>query len=138
MQTFNRSQPTARKSSPRPRSITITLAAATILIAPGSATFAHTPGEANSSETPQYSVTANDARRIARKYLGALGYSTQTGPGGARIRSISRDGNTWIIDTRLGGLASAITRRHLVYVNAHTGVIGDRAEEVAVAAADTP
>lgn len=74
-------------------------------------------------------VSANGAKRMGRRYLQDQGFSYGLGAGAARIKSITRDGDTWILHVRysLGGLT--MNQRALLYVGAHDARVSELAPE---------
>lgn len=79
-------------------------------------------------------VTAHDARRAAYRYLAGLGYTSGNGIGAARVRSMTRDGDTWILRIAFSRGGRALSQRAVLYVDADTEVVS----EVPPAGADGP
>ena len=81
--------------------------------------------EAYDNITVTQQVSANGAKRLGRHFLVEQGFSYGLGAGAARIKSITRDGNTWILQVRysLGGLT--MNQSALLYVNAKSALVSD-------------
>ena len=70
-------------------------------------------------------VSAYEARRAAYRYLRDLGYSRRVGPGSAQVRSITRDGDTWIIRVALSNGGAVRSERAMLYVDATTALVSE-------------
>lgn len=68
-------------------------------------------------------ISANDANRVVRRYLAELGYSLRTGPGGARILSVSREGLHWAVSVLLSHGDSLQSSSLSLYVRTDNGRI---------------
>ena len=70
-------------------------------------------------------VSANRAKRLGRRFLVEQGFSYGVGIGAARIKSITRDGDTWILHVRYS--QDSLTMRHsaLLYVDAKKALVSD-------------
>jgi len=70
-------------------------------------------------------VSANSAKRLGRRFLVERGFSYGVGIGAARIKSITRDGDTWILHVRYS--QDSLTMRHsaLLYVDAKKALVSD-------------
>ena len=68
-------------------------------------------------------ISANDAKRVVRRYLADLGYTLRIGPGGARILSVSRDGLHWAVSVLLSNGSSVQSSSLSLYVRIDNGRI---------------
>ena len=119
-----------------PRIVALVLAAAFGL----SATSSHA---ADSSEQTYDNVTvvapisASSAKRLARGFMRERGFVSGIGPGAARIRSISRDGGTWIVQVAYSLDTTTMSKRATLYIDADSASVSEVApvkEPVQVAA----
>ena len=119
-----------------PRIVALIFAAAISL----SATSSHA---ADSSEQAYDNVTvvapisANSAKRLARGFMRERGFVSGIGPGAARIRSISRDGGTWIVQVAYSLDTTTMSKRATLYIDADSASVSEVApvkEPVQVAA----
>lgn len=74
-------------------------------------------------------VSASDARRAAYRYLGELGYSRYSSTGSARVRSITREGDTWIVDVACSNGGRVLSRHATLYVDATTAFVSEQAPD---------
>jgi len=71
-------------------------------------------------------VSAHRAKRIARTYLQDRGFRNGMGPGAARIRSITREGDTWVVLVRLNNSnRHVMNEKYYLYVDADTAVVSE-------------
>lgn len=70
-------------------------------------------------------ISANEARRTAYRHLAALGYSRKIGPGSARVRSITRDGGTWIVRVAISNGTSVQSEQRMLYIDARTALVSE-------------
>jgi hypothetical protein len=111
-----------------PRIVALVLAAAICL----SATTSHA---ADSNEQAYDNVTivapisANSAKRLVRGFLAERGFVSGIGPGAARIRSISRDGSSWVVQIAYSLSGATMTNRATLYVNADSASVSEVAPE---------
>ena len=70
-------------------------------------------------------VSASEARRVAYRYLSRQGYARRVGPGSARVRSITRDGDTWIITVAFSNGTNVQSGRTMLYVDARTALVSE-------------
>lgn len=104
----------------------IVLAGAALVALPASAVFAGTPGQDDIAKYEvEKQVSAYEAKRLARSHLDELGFSRRIGPGGAKIRSITRDAGTWIVFARVSNGTSVLNEQRILYVDAQTGLVSD-------------
>lgn len=102
-------------------------AALVALLALGTTTAsAHVP-DPHDAEARDAAVSANDAKRVVRRFLVDLGYSMNARPGGARIRSVTRDGDTWVVQVDLRPDVTIRREQATLYVDAHSGRLTDKA-----------
>lgn len=82
-------------------------------------------------------ISANSAKRLARSFLAERGFVSGIGPGAARIRSISRDGGTWVLQVAYSLDTTTMNKRATLYVDADSASVSEVApvkEPVQVAA----
>ncbi len=104
----------------------VVLAGVALVALPVTATYAHTPEEAGIAKyEAEEQVSANAARRLARVYLCSLGFCSRFGPGGAKIRSITRDAGTWIVYAQVSNGPAAMNQQRILYVDAQTGLVSN-------------
>ena len=96
--------------------------AVALLLAPCPSLLAHDAG-ATDAAAEEATISANDAKRLARRYLGELGYSMRIGPGGARILSVSLDEGRWAVRVALSNGGSVQTHALTFYVRSDSGAI---------------
>jgi hypothetical protein len=119
-----------------PRIVALVLAAAICL----SATSSHAADsneQAYDNVTVVAPISANSAKRLARGFLRERGFVSGIGPGAARIRSISRDGGTWIVQVAYSLDTTTMTKRATLYIDADSASVSEVApvkEPVQVAA----
>jgi hypothetical protein len=88
---------------------------------PVSQAHAHDDESADAAQT----VSANEAKRLARIYLCDAGYCNRFGPGAARISSTTRNAGTWVLAVRLSDGGAVFRQRDLLYIDAVTGVVSE-------------
>jgi hypothetical protein len=74
-------------------------------------------------------VSAHDARRAAYRYLGELGYTRSSGIGAARVRSITREGDTWILRVAYSRIGRVLGQQTMLYVDANSALVSEVAPE---------
>jgi hypothetical protein len=81
--------------------------------------------EAYDNVTVTAPLSANGVKRLARGFLVERGFVNGIGPGAARIKSISRDGDTWVLQVTysLGGLT--MSQKATLYVNADSTTVSE-------------
>ncbi len=106
----------------------LALAAATGLASTTS--YAADPAESYDNITVTAQVSAHGAKRLGRQFLQEQGFTYGIGPGAAQIRSITRDGDTWVLQVRysLGGLT--MNQSALMYVNVSAGLVREVAPDL--------
>jgi hypothetical protein len=92
--------------------------------------------EAYDNITVTQQVSASGAKRLARKFLTERGFKMGIGPGAARIRSVTRDGDTWILQVRYSHSGYIMNQKAMLYVDANAALVSEtappqRAEQVA-------
>jgi hypothetical protein len=108
------------------RQLAIALVGCALITLPVSAVLAHTPADdENEQNAPGKQVSAHDAKRLARSYLCSVGFCSRFGPGAAKVRSITRDTGTWIIDARVSNSSAVMNKQVILYVDAQSGVVSD-------------
>jgi len=104
----------------------VVLAGVVLVMLPAAAIFAHTPQEDDIAKFEvEEQVSANAARRLARVHLCSLGFCSRFGPGGAKIRSITRDAGTWIIYANVSNGSAIMNQQRILYVDAKTGLVSN-------------
>ena len=82
-------------------------------------------------------ISAYSAKRLARGFLTERGFVSGIGPGAARIKSISRDGGTWIVKVAYSHGTLSMNKRATLYIDADSASVSEVApvkEPVQVAA----
>jgi hypothetical protein len=82
-------------------------------------------------------ISANSAKRLARGFLAERGFVNGMGPGAARIKSISRDGGTWVVQVAYSLDTLTMNKRATLYIDADSASVSEVApakEPVQVAA----
>jgi hypothetical protein len=74
-------------------------------------------------------ISANSAKRLVRGFLTERGFVSSIGPGAARIKSISRDGSTWVVQIVYSLGTVTMTNRATLYVNADSASVSEVAPE---------
>jgi len=77
-----------------------------------------TSEEAYDNVTVTQQVSAYDAKRLARQYLVEGGFSTGIGPGKAAIKSVTRNGDTWVLQIAISDGGWVSNRRETLYIDA--------------------
>ena len=104
----------------------VVLAGVALITLPATTIFAHTPDEEDIAKYEvEEQVSANAAKRLARVHLCSMGFCSRFGPGGAKIRSITRDAGTWIVYTRISNGPTVMNKQRILYIDAQTGVVSD-------------
>ena len=107
-----------------PRIVALVLAAAFGL----SATSSHA---ADSSEQTYDNVTvvapisASSAKRLARDFMSERGFVRGMGPGAARIKGISRDGSTWVVQVAYSLDTTTMSKRATLYIDADSASVSE-------------
>ena len=108
------------------RRAVVVLAGVALVTLPATTIFAHTPEEDDIAKYEvEEQVSANAARRLARVHLCSLGFCSRFGPGGAKIRSITRDVGTWIIYAQISNGPAVMNQQRILYVDARTGLVSN-------------
>lgn len=108
------------------RRTVVVLAGVALVTLPATTIFAHTPEEDDIAKFEvEEQVSANAARRLARVHLCSLGFCSRFGPGGAKIRSITRDAGTWIIYANVSNGPAIMNQQRILYVDAKTGLVSN-------------
>jgi len=104
----------------------VVLAGVALITLPATTIFAHTPDEEDIAKYEvEEQVSANSAKRLARAHLCSMGFCSRFGPGGAKIRSITRDAGTWIIYARVSNGPAVMNQQRILYVDARTGLVSN-------------
>lgn len=71
-------------------------------------------------------ISANGAKRAVRHYLAEHGFTSDLGPGAARVRSVSLDGSTWVVEVAISNQNSRIlNEKHYLFVDRQTAVVSE-------------
>ena len=101
------------------------LTAATIGLSSVS-TFAADSGETGYDNiTVLERVSAHGARRLARQFLVERGFATGVGPGKAAIKSVTREGDTWILRIRMSDSGWVMNRSAVLYIDAKSAIVSE-------------
>jgi hypothetical protein len=104
----------------------VVLTGVALITLPATTIFAHTPDDEDIAKYEvEELVSANSAKRLARVHLCSVGFCSRFGPGGAKIRSITRDAGTWIVYTSISNGPTVMNEQHILYIDAQTGVVSD-------------
>ena len=101
----------------------IAVAAAAVLLLGSGATVAGDGHEA--APVVDQQISANEARRVAYRYLSDQGYGRRIGPGSARVRDITRDGDTWILTVAFSNGTNVQSGRTMLYIDARTALVSE-------------
>jgi len=101
------------------------LASLLALMMPASAAYAHTPDQTEIVSEAVPSLSAHEAKRLARAHLCDAGFCSSFGPGAAKLSGITRDAGIWILNVRLSGGGATFTQRRVLYIDAGTGVVSE-------------
>ena len=74
-------------------------------------------------------VSAHGAKRLARRFLVERGYGLGVGPGKATIRSVTREGDTWILRIAMSDSGWVMNRRAVLYIDARAATVSEEAPE---------
>ena len=75
------------------------------------------------------SVSANDARRAAYRYLADQGFSKRSGLGAVRVRSTTREGDTWVLSVSYSRTGRALSQQAMLFVDAESALVSEVAPE---------
>jgi len=68
-------------------------------------------------------VSAHAAKRLAREFLVERGFATGVGPGKAAIKSVTRDGDTWVLQLAISDGGWVMNKRAVLYINAGSAMV---------------
>lgn len=105
------------------------LMAAAIGLSSASTYAAETDEAAYDNITVIEQVSANGAKRLARQLLVERGFATGTGPGKAAIKSVTRDGDTWIVQLAISNGGWVMSKREVLYIDANSARVSQVAPE---------
>jgi len=74
-------------------------------------------------------VSAHRAKRLARQFLIERGFATGVGPGKAAIKSVTREGDTWILQLAMSDSGWIMNRSAVLYINAESATVSEVAPE---------
>ena len=115
-----------RKTSRNPHALAVLVAAAIGLSsAPSLADDADEKAYDNVTVTEN--VSAYGAKRLARKFLVEGGFSTGVGPGKAAIKSVTRDGDTWVLNVAISDGGWVSNRKEVLYIDAKSAKVSNEA-----------
>jgi len=75
--------------------------------------------------TASEQVSAYGAKRLARRFLSNRGFVYGVGPGAARIKSITRDGDTWVLHVVFSQDSRIMHESALLYIDAGTARVSE-------------
>ncbi len=101
------------------------LASLSVFVMPAAAAFAHTPDQTEIVSEAAPSLSAYEAKRLARAHLCDAGFCSSFGPGAAKLSAITRDAGIWILNVRLSGGGATFTQHRVLYIDAGTGVVSE-------------
>ena len=105
--------------------ILATVFAAVLSLAAANASASDVNDEAYDNVTVTAEVSANSAKRLVRSYLHDRGFSYGFGPGAARVKSITRDADTWIVKVDYSNGGFVMSEHAVLYVNANTATLAE-------------
>ena len=70
-------------------------------------------------------ISANEARRAAYRYMSELGYARNSSLGSARVRSVTREGDTWILTVAYTSGGRTLSRKAVLFVDANTALVSE-------------
>ncbi len=111
-----------------PRTLTVLLAAA-IGLSAASSHASEITEDAYANITVTEQLSAYGAKRLARQFLFERGFSIGVGPGNARIKSITRDSDTWIVQVTFSNDSHIMNKRALLYIDANSAMVSEVAPE---------
>jgi hypothetical protein len=74
-------------------------------------------------------VSAHGAKRLARQFLTERGFATGVGPGKAAIESVTREGDTWILQLAISDGGWTMNRNAVLYIDAESATVSEVAPE---------
>lgn len=86
---------------------------------------ADTDDSAYDNITVTEQVSAHSAKRLAREFLVERGFATGTGPGKAAIKSVARDGDTWVLQVAISDGGWVMNKRAVLYINADSAMLSE-------------
>jgi len=108
---------TITKTTAFPRVAGLFIAAA-LGLSSASGFAADTNEEAYDNVTITEQVSAYGAKRLARHFLVERGFATGMGPGKAAIKSVTREGDTWILQIAISDGGWVMNRNAVLYIDA--------------------
>jgi len=107
----------------RPRILPVLLAASLCLSVTTTAASDATDAYDNITVTQQ--VSASAAKRLAHRFLTERGFTIGIGPGAARIKSVTRDGDTWILQVHFSRGGYTMNQKAMLYVDANSALVNE-------------
>lgn len=107
------------------RHILTVLLGAAITLSAASAYAHETADDAFDTITVTEQLSAYAAKRLARRYLVEREFEIGTGPGKAKINSITRDNDTWIVQLALSNGGWTMNTRAQLYIDANTALVSE-------------
>ena len=74
-------------------------------------------------------VSAHNAKRLGRQFLVERGFATGSGPGKAAIKSVTREGDTWILQVAISDGGWVKNRSAVLYIDAESAMVSEVAPE---------
>ena len=102
-----------------------TLVLAAVIGLSATTSYASESEEVYDNITVTEQVSAYSAKRLARRFLTDRGFTNGMGPGAARIKSITRDGDTWILQVAFSLDSHIMNERALLYIDAGTARVSE-------------
>ena len=81
-------------------------------------------------------VSASEAKRVVRRYLNELGFNRSIGPGGAHIKQVALDADTWVVTVRVRGHSATSVSDQTLYISSETGLVSEVAPQGSARAAN--
>lgn len=106
------------------RSLALLMAAA-IGLSSASGFAAEMTGEAYDNVTVTEQVSAHGAKRLGRQFLVKRGFATGIGPGKAAIKSVTREGDTWVLQIAISDGGWVSNRKAVLYINAKSAMVSE-------------
>ncbi len=70
-------------------------------------------------------LSANGAKRLTRRFLLDRGFVYGVGPGAARVKSITRDADTWIIRVVYSNGGYVASEQAILYIDTNTAALSE-------------
>ena len=116
------------KVSKTPRVLAILITSA-IGLSTASTYAADTNEAAYDNITVVEQVSAHGAKRLARQFLVERGFETGVGPGKAAIKSVTREGDTWVLRVSMSNGGWTMNKSAVLYIDAESATVSEVAPE---------